>query len=83
MDEQMVRLNKVSQRLSSGYATVDRITMKVFANDYDPRLIEIRRARTKWHLDRLVEMGRAERKMVGDMPLYRRKRGSGRREGAE
>ena len=72
-NEADMRLSKVEHKLTYAYMNVDEIMRAVYRNDYDPRLVRVRRHRTQWHLDRLVEQDRAEVREVGNLRLYRRK----------
>ena len=74
MNPQDSRLNRVFDKLTGAYATAESISDRVFAKDFDPHLVRLRRHRTRWHLEKLVELGKAEVRAVGDIKLYRRVR---------
>jgi len=66
------RLETVRRSLSRTYMTPERVMDRVYGKDYDPRLVKVRAARTRYHLDRLVEMGAAEVRTFGDRTMYRK-----------
>lgn len=69
-----IRINRVFQKVKHSYMTADEISKLAYANDYDPRLVNLRIFRTTYHLGKLIEQGKVEKTTQGSITLYRRKR---------